>query len=71
MPEFIYGNWAIVETMRAGRRKVENTPWHPFNGQTERACHLDDLAGRSLLLDTLRQYQLLNLPSPSAHRLDD
>ncbi len=23
MPEFIYGNWAILETMRAGRRKVE------------------------------------------------
>lgn len=23
MPEFIYGNWAIVETIRAGRRKIE------------------------------------------------
>lgn len=23
MPEFIYGNWAILETMRAGRRNVE------------------------------------------------
>jgi 23S rRNA (guanosine2251-2'-O)-methyltransferase len=23
MPEFIYGNWSIVEAMRAGRRKVE------------------------------------------------
>ncbi|MEL6272284.1 MAG: 23S rRNA (guanosine(2251)-2'-O)-methyltransferase RlmB [Chloroflexota bacterium] len=23
MPEFVYGNWAIVETMRAGRRSVE------------------------------------------------
>lgn len=23
MPEFIYGNWSIVETLRAGRRKVE------------------------------------------------
>jgi 23S rRNA (guanosine2251-2'-O)-methyltransferase len=23
MPEFIYGNWAIVETLRAGRRKTE------------------------------------------------
>jgi 23S rRNA (guanosine2251-2'-O)-methyltransferase len=24
MPEFVYGNWAIVETMRAGRRKIEH-----------------------------------------------
>lgn len=24
MSEFIYGNWAIMEAMRAGRRKVEN-----------------------------------------------
>lgn len=23
MPEFVYGNWAIVETMRAGRRKMD------------------------------------------------
>ncbi len=23
MPEFVYGNWAIVETIRAGRRKVD------------------------------------------------
>lgn len=23
MPEFIYGNWAILETLRAGRRKLE------------------------------------------------